>query len=48
MQETTDFTVDFGPDAESFEPEVLDMVCRLAAQLDGAIDSDGDSRLGTV
>jgi hypothetical protein len=34
---------DLEPDM--FEPEVHEMVRRLAAQLDDAIDADGDSRL---
>jgi hypothetical protein len=46
MQENTEFTdLTLEEDIESFEPEVLEMVRRLAAQLDNAIDADGDSRL---
>ena len=30
---------------DTFEPEVHEMVRRLAAQLDDAIDAEGDSRL---
>ncbi len=46
MQENTEFT-DLGldEDLDSFEPDVLEMVRRLAAQLDNAIDAEGDSRL---